>query len=127
MKRSEPYFMNRKASQELAIEPGAVFQTCQPTTFAIFTAGIKWKHGQIQIYCVYYLFNHLSVAAEYCQWCAGVVRSDVIFLSTAHLHGEQVSLIMARKFSTFVMFTVIHFIMKFCSLLGFYETEICNL
>lgn len=127
MKRSEPYFMNRKELQELTIEPGAVFQTCQPTTFAIFIAGVKWKHGQIQIYCVYYLFNHLSVAAEDCQWCTGVVRSDVIFLSTAHLHGEQVSLITTRKFSTFVMFTVIHFIMKFYSLLGFYETEICNL
>lgn len=79
------------------------------------------------MYCVYYLFNHLSIAAEDSQWRTSVVRSNVIFLSTAHLHGKQVSLIGTRKFSTFVMSMVIHFIMKFCSLLGFYQTRISNL
>jgi len=40
-----------------------------------------------------YLFDHLSVAAEDGQRRARVVRSDVVFLSAAHLHGEQMPLI----------------------------------
>lgn len=45
---------------------------------------------------VYYLFDHLSIAAEDSQWCASVVRGYVVFLPTAHLHGEQMSLIMRQ-------------------------------
>lgn len=46
---------------------------------------------------MYYLLDHLSIAAEDSQRCASVVRRDVIFLSTAHLHGEQMTLIMKFK------------------------------
>lgn len=41
---------------------------------------------------VNYLFDHLSIAAEDSQWCASVVRSDVIFLSAAHFHRKEMSL-----------------------------------
>lgn len=57
------------------------------------------RQSEAEVHTVYYLFNHLSVAAEHGQWRAGVVRSYVVLLPTAHLHGEQMSLI-RRKLET---------------------------
>lgn len=95
--------MNRKAPRGAEDSAWSCFPTIViPPHFAILLAGMNWEQGQIQTYCVHYLFNHLSVAAEDSQWRASVVRSNVIFLSTAHLHGKQVSLITTWKFSTFV-------------------------
>lgn len=45
-----------------------------------------------------HLFDHLPIAAENRQWCSCVVRSNIVFLSTAHLHRKQVTL-MRRLFN----------------------------
>lgn len=52
---------------------------------------------------MFYLFDHLSIAAEDSQWCASVVRSYVVFLPTAHLHSKQMPLIIRQLEIRFIL------------------------